>query len=304
MNFEENFTRCLQHVESRVESFSRHRPNAHDHLRAGTGSAKGCLSSLASYHEARAMCSWFRDRDPVAFHREIYCCAKLSRMKFQVSTDSSSGRSPFIAPLLSRDRDLLHWHCQNVRSLSPTYRGTADIDNLRKIAFYVLQLILALVGEFDLLARRAAFALQVQPLPKPFTLQSIDQKFWLALAAGDEAGMVECIAEATSTKVARYKNSELGLGLSEGFASLPAHLHLKAAWLNGFEIHYSSQWLQPEWLSVDFVEAPEDLYDFAADFDIFTPYEGEYAAYSPLPPGELCEPLVNMIDRCKKQDIY
>jgi len=246
-------------------------------LMRGEGSATGCLMVLGSYYEAKTLLAWFRDRDLAAMKQHAYTAAKLRRMYLQHRPWERYPAYEHLMPLLSDHADLVNWssqHCVSMWERKAKSGGPA---------FHAYQAILALQGQWDELAERCERIL-AEP-PKRMLKYRVDHQFYLALAKGDEAGMLAALSELTSPAVARMRIVEPAFGLTEKLISTFAVVYAKIAWRHGYQVQLNTPWLPAEWFPVEPLAQYEEAYPFLRDFDVFTPFEGDWADWSPIRPG-------------------
>lgn len=277
--YKDNLEIGLLHVEPHAE---QDRDHIIDLLTQGLGDRGACLGMLGSTTQAKSLMAWFRDHDLQACKQWAYVAAKLHRMYFQCKPNAPLSAADHLYVLLSDHPDLINWYSQHEASYA---KGLAlkDRDNPKQFKFRSYQALLALNGRWDELRQRCERILSMDL--KRDKRYLIDHRFYLALANGDKAGMESVLAELCSPKVARVRNSELGFGFTGNFIATHATVYAKIAWRHGFELEIDTPWIPREWLPVQPLPRYEDPWPFMQEFDLFQPFEGEWAQWSPKAPN-------------------
>ncbi|HEE5406538.1 TPA: immunity 49 family protein, partial [Acinetobacter baumannii] len=109
----------------------------------------------------------------------------------------------------------------------------------------------------------------------------IDHRFYLALANGDKSEMENVLTELTSPKIAKVRNFEFAFTFTEHFIATHAVIYSKLAWRNGYQLNIDTPWIPKEWLPVEPLAEYPEPWEFMREFDIFTPFEGEWKDWSP-----------------------
>ncbi|MET3183773.1 UNVERIFIED_ORG: hypothetical protein ABIC43_006965 [Variovorax guangxiensis] len=236
-------------------------------IEEGQGNRGGCMSHLQSIHTARAMVDWFGDHDLIAFKQDCYVASKLQYIREKEANELGWLREQnFFTVLVSDHARLIEFYASFKPSDNFWIRRTS---NPREHAFRHYQMTLALRGDWEELARRAQEQLDAQP-PKLKRFM-VDQRFYLALARGDKAGMEEALAELTSPKVAKLRNEQLGFGYTHFFIGTHATMYAKIAWRAGYEIEVDTPYIPKEWLPIHPLEKYEDPYPFMRAYDADAP---------------------------------
>ncbi|MDO7536800.1 Imm49 family immunity protein [Acinetobacter pittii] len=273
----EAFQNALAHVIQHAE-FNENTVSLVDYITNNKGDVPFCIGMLGSYAEANAMVSWFRDKDLIAFKQWCFIAAKLNRMMFQFDTIEWFPAYKHLYALLSDNEEIISWYSQH--RVSYDRQGSMkDRDNPRKPDFHGYQLILALNHEWDKLSERCELILQTDL--KKDKKYLIDHRFYLALVNGDKSEMENVLNELTSPKIAKVRNFEFAFTFTEHFIATHAVIYTKLAWRNGYQLNIDTPWIPKEWLPVEpLLEYPEP-WEFMREFDIFTPFDDEWKAWSP-----------------------
>ncbi|WP_084217430.1 Imm49 family immunity protein [Xenophilus azovorans] len=255
----------LKHVRGHAKGYGeweeKNRPEVM--IEEGRGSRQGCLYGLGSLHSARAIVAWFGDHDLDAFKHECYVAGKLMYIREKEANELSYTREQDYFELLMSDYAPLVDFYASLRSFSE--RAWKSINNPRDHLFRHYQMTLALSGEWELLARRAQEQLAEQP--KGMARFMVDQRFYLALARGDKAGMEAALAELTSPKMAKVRNNQMEFGFTHFFIGTHATMYAKIAWRAGYEVEVDTPYIPREWLPMKPLEKYEDPYPFMQAYD-------------------------------------
>lgn len=249
-----------------------------DYLENGKGSYRGCLGILSHRVKAKSLMSWFQDHDLQAHKQWAYVAAKINRMIIQMVPWDWFPAYEHLYALLSDNPDMVNWYKQHK---VPYFVASEikDRDNPKQAAFHGYQAILALNGEWEALAQRCEQILSMELTKDKKYL--IDHRFYLALAQGDKSKMEDVLNELTSPKVARVRNFEQAFGLTENLIATHATIYAKIAWRHGYQVEVDSPWVPKEWLPIAPLDTYEDPWPFMQSFDIYQPFEGDWAAWSP-----------------------
>ena len=272
MTYEESVQRGIEHVGDRWAD------RAISYLNEGKGSREGCLSGVLSHAEAQSLMAWFRKRDLFCYKQWAYVAAKTQRMCFQIEPGAWFPTYKHLYALLSDNEDMVKWYRQHKVSYC-LEDEIKNKDNPRKATFHGYQIILALNGEWELLERRCEQILSANLNKDRKYL--IDHRFYLALARGEKAEMESVLNELTSPKIARVRNFEPAFAFTENLIATHATIYAKIAWRYGYEIEVDSPWVPKEWLPVQPLEKYEDPWPFMQDFDLYQPFDGGWAPWSP-----------------------
>ncbi len=248
------------------------------------GNQAACIGQLGMYHEACCLLTWFQDHNKAEFVHHANLAATLKAMQLQkrsvIDNDHYINSSYLhLYPLLSNNIELIAWSMQNVHSMYGKTRGILDRNNVNKFEYHSFNTILALRGEWPLLAKRCQYILANPTTVKRLVRYQVDHEFYLALAQGDITAMQNCLKAITSKRI---RSKEFGFGLTENLISTYAVIFAKIAWLHGFEVKVESPLVPDEWLPMTPLANYRSPYGFLNEFDIFTPYGGSFAKWSPL----------------------
>ena len=278
----ETYQKALAHVIGHAR-FREDVQRKIDYITQQKGDVKFCTMRLKSYAHANAIVAWFRDKDLIAFKQWCYIAAKLERMVFQFIPYEWFPAYKFFSPLLSDNEEIISWYRQHRVSYDSTKGARKDRDNPRQPDFHGYQLILALNHEWDLLRQRCEQILSMEL--KKDRKYLIDHRFYLALANGDEEGMQNILSELTSPKIAKVRNHEFAFTFTEHFIGTHAVIYTKLAWRNGYQLHIDTPWIPQEWLPIEPLAEYPEPWEFMQAFNLWTPFEGEDAEWSPKKPA-------------------
>lgn len=253
-----------------------------EYLNSGMGSRSGCLRNLTSNVEALSTISYFRDHNLPAMKQWAYVTAKLRIMLNHLQTGEDYLVYDLLWPLISDNEDVIDWYRQHKRPYMLGKKITGgDIDDPKNYQFYRYQSWLALNARWDELRQRCELILGMQDEIKKDRNYLIDHRFYLALANGDKAGMEAVLAEKCQPKQRKARHDQES-GLTHNFIVSYATVFAKLAWRNGYEVEVDTPWIPKEWLPVKPLDKYEDPWPFMQSFDIFQPFEGEAAPWSPV----------------------
>lgn len=251
-------------------------------LRAGQGSRDGCLGNLSSNTAAIATINYFRDHDLAAMKQWAYVSAKLRIMWHHMFTGEDYLSEDLLWPLISDNEDVIDWYRQHKRPyMLPKKVSGGDRDDPKSWMFYRYQSWLALNECWDELRQRCELILGMQDQIKKDRSYLIDHRFYLALANGDKAGMEAVLLEKVMPKQRKARHEQES-GLTHNFIVSYATIFAKLAWRNGYELELDTPWIPRDWLPVNPLDKYEDPWPFMQSFDIFQPFEGELAQWSPM----------------------
>lgn len=130
----------------RVDAFEKR----NQMLEAGTGIRSGCLRTLSSDCEVRAMLAYFLKGDMVALKRWAYTSSKASIM-LQHETNEVIGIEHLLWPLISDNEEVIDWYCAN-----PMFYESLDDpkrkERINSHEFARLQVQRAMTHQWDALA--------------------------------------------------------------------------------------------------------------------------------------------------------
>jgi len=276
--YEDNLGRGLQHVgEMAVDPIDR----ALGFLESGTGSRDGCLRSLSLRSDSWTMLCWFRDHNLWQMKQWAFVSAKINIMLHHMVTGEDYLSEDLLWPLISDNEDVIDWYRQHNRPYMLNKKVTGgDKDDPKNFMFYRYQSWLALNERWDELRQRCELILGMQDQIKKDRNYLIDHRFYLALANGDQAGMEAVLLEKTTPKQRKARHEQES-GLTHNFIVSYATIFAKLAWRNGYEVQVDTPWIPKDWLPVKPLDKYEDPWPFMQAFDIYQPFEGELAQWSP-----------------------
>lgn len=277
----------LSHIQSfvgedRIERFF----NRIFLLNSGLGSRSGCLLNLSSDCAVRSMLAYFRDGDLRGMKQWAYASAKNRIMLAHLEPSEDYLTEELLWPLLSDNEEVIDWYRQHraMYDLEKKVSG-GDKDNPKNWMFYRYQSWLALNQRWDELGERCERILAMQDEIKKDRSYLIDHRFYLALAKGDKSGMEQVLLEKT-TPIERKRRHDQESGLTHNFIVSYAVIFAKLAWRNGYQVEVDSPWVPKEWLPIQPLDHYEDPWPFMRDFDLWQPFEGDWAPWSPKRPAK------------------
>jgi hypothetical protein len=277
--YEDSLERGLQHVGGERIKL---RLTTIDLLNAGDGSRSGCLSNMVSNAAAIGTIQYFRDHNLPAMKQWAYVTAKLNIMLNHLQTGEDYLVYDLLWPLISDNEEVIDWYRQHNRPYMLGKKITGgDIDDPKNYQFYRYQSWLALNARWDELRQRCELILGMQDEIKKDRNYLIDHRFYLALANGDKASMEAVLAEKCQPKQRKARHDQES-GLTHNFIVSYATLFAKLAWRNGYEVEVDTPWIPTDWLPVKPLDKYEDPWPFMQSFDIFQPFEGGAAPWSPV----------------------
>jgi Immunity protein 49 len=226
------------------------------------GSFDGCVSNLISLHETKSAVAWFFDHSLENFKQEAWIASKLSCIhNGEVEPRSMFPEGRCLFGVLSDHESIIQWL---IRPYTFSASGLRVLNNVNDAYFRHFQVTLALRGDWDQLAQRAELFLS--NVPTRMKKFAPDQRFYLALAHGDRAGMLSALEELTAPKLVkgrRFDLAQFGFFIAEH-----ATMYAKIAWRHGHELAVDTPMIPKEWLPVQPLAAYEDPYEFMRAYEI------------------------------------
>ena len=251
-------------------------------LERSEGSRSGCLSLLGGGFLARAIYAYFHSSDLLATKHYAYLAAKSHIMYMHMIPNNSYLMQELLCPLLSDNEELIDWY----RQFSVMYRVKpseigGDKDNPKSWLYFRYQAWLALNERWDELGQRAQRILGMADDIKKDKNTLLDHRFFLALAnkcqSGMESALLEMCMPRNRSKTFRHES-----GITGCFITSHATLYAKLAWRNGFKVKVDSPWIPQDWLPIAPLDKYEAPWPFMQNFDIWQPFDGQYAPMSPV----------------------
>lgn len=236
----------IKWLEEALANDNTQRPISH--LRNGTGSRTGCLSSLANNAEKRALLAWLKGHDIVAMRQWFRESSRLRRLRLEAETNTSGPLGASLAllyPLVSNDCELINWFAH--------FEGTYDPDRVldrRTLDFLAYQTVIAMRGDWGLLESRCDAVIADPPRTAGLQKYMVDHHVYRALARGDELGLRVAMQTLLDPQLVRSRSNDEG-GYTEGLIFTPAIILAKLAWRRGMNIEIDSPLVPAEWLPLD-----------------------------------------------------
>lgn len=247
----------LKHVASHARADDPgYVPEALAYIAEGRGNRSACLRGLEGLHEAKSSYAWFGLGDLAACKQHAYTATKIHCINAKEFGIDFMRVEDFFWALLSDHAGLIDW----CASMEPNSYWIKYLQKPNHFMGSVYQLNLAVRGDWEPLRQRAEQLLEIQP-PK-LKKYLVDQRFYLALANADMAGMQEALTELTSPKMARLRNDELGFAFTAPFIGTHATTYAKIAWRHGFKLQVDTPYIPAEFLPVQALGHYEDPYPF------------------------------------------
>ncbi len=228
---------------------------------AGGEGPHGTLLVLQSHAMVLAMLAWYRDHDVFGLRYWSLVVGRLSRVLWQTGPNTFR-ISQLIFPLLANDERLLSWIAKQEQLYSFNARDRAKPAHH---AYLEYQAILSLRQDWERLAERAKRFLA--HIPKATKKFAPDERFFAALALGNETQAESAIHELTLPQVARFRNVDVVCPFFTSQFSTHAVMYIKIARRVGLNTCVESPLVPKEWLTMVRV-AGKLPYDFLERFDV------------------------------------
>ena len=229
------------------------------------------------------MLAYVRDGKLDVMKQWAYLSARAQIM-LQHETQETIGMEDLLWPLVSDNEEVIAWHAANpmfYESLQDPGRKTIVTTH----EFARLQMHRALAHQWPALAEDCGRALaQPDLFKRHLRPRLVIFEFLLALARGDEATMRSKLLDRCSPRQ-RARSFQFESGLTNHFIVAYATLYAKMAWRAGYELDLDTPWIPRDWLPVRPLPHDDEPWPFMKDFDIWQPFKGDYAAWSPRWPA-------------------
>lgn len=280
-DYNESKARGLSHISGKRMALD---DEAIQYLNEARGSRNGCLLVLSSNLYSLAINSYFRDGNFECTKHYAYLAAKVRIMLAHIFPGEDYLTEELLWPLISDNEEVIDWYRQH-RAMYDLEKkvSSGDKDDPKSWMFYRYQSWLALNARWGELGERCERILAMQDEIKKDRSYLIDHRFYLALAKGDKAGMEQVLLEKT-TPIQRRRRHDQESGITHNFIVSHAVIFAKLAWRNGYQVKIDSPWVPKEWLPIQPLDHYEDPWPFMQDFDLWQPFEGDWAPWSPKRP--------------------
>lgn len=242
-------------------------PRAVQFLNSGAGSFSGCLLALERHHANLAGYAWFGEHDVHELKKQCYIVSKL--MYIRLITEHAAGFigvSKIYYSLISDHVGSITWFS----SVTPTSdRLLRLIENPAKPEYFEYQMSLAVRGDWNNLGRRAEMFLEDVPLKQK--KYSVDMRFYLALANGDEQRMCDALDEIVAPNILRARKEDFWAYFPAQFVSPLATLYAKIAHRHGYRLNLDTPSIPNEWLPGEVLDDYVDPYPFMREYKIGQP---------------------------------
>ncbi len=252
-------------------------------IRDPIGNLGGKLSILSSDLITRGLYSWFKEKNYVSGKKDFFCASRAFICSNKAYVEPTYSFDKVLFALLSDSEEIVTWLSQDVGALYREDQNRIWRNTINDFRFHKFNFFLALQKKWELLERRSAYALD-QGCTSKFAVVHTHYPFYLALARGDVSGMRNAVLEIISPKRLHKQNQSVS-PLSRFYLSAWGTIFAKLAMRNGYDLEIDSPWIPRECLPIEPLMNYETPYDFL-NVDIFTPYEGWAAPFSPKPAGQ------------------
>lgn len=235
-------------------------------LEDDTKSSFGLLSPLGSVYKVFSLKSWFIHQDVKKVQDNAYQASIVARRYVHLmpfATPAANGQN-LLYPLLSGNRELLHWHGQFQLA---NFVGKASCNNIKKNEFQSVQIRLALNNEWEILTDRSKLFINTEKNTKK--LYEHHNRFYIALAEGNVGQMEESISEIASRK----NNHKLNFDspLESRLISVWGLMLARLAFVKGYKLFVDSAWVPSALVTSPVNNSFKSNHDFLETFDIFSP---------------------------------
>ncbi|MFZ6774926.1 Imm49 family immunity protein [Undibacterium sp. SXout7W] len=239
-------------------------PIAAQYISEGKGSFDGCIRNLRSLHSYKAIYAWFAKYNLEEFKLQASISNKLHYIHcVEVEPRGMTKEADYFLGLLSDYEPMIRW----MMELQPgSAQGIKWINNPKEHFFRHWQMTLAVRGDWTALRQRAELFLS--DVPTKMKKFAVDQRFYLALSQGDQAGMQVALEELVSPKVAKVRNEVFELAFPSAFISCYATMYAKIAWRHGYQVKLDTPLIPAEWLPVSPLDTYPDPYEFMQKYVI------------------------------------
>ena len=232
-------------------------------IQQGKGSFEGCVGTLEMLHQQKAEYAWFVDHDLHEFKLNCYIASRLKYIRTKyMKEEGLMWEGQYFYALLSEYEPIIQWMIEQPISASMQKR----INNPAQNQYRYYQMTLALQGNWSEIKKRAEVFLSDPPSKMKKYIP--DQRFYLALANADKAGMEVALAELTHPKLALKHNGNFDFAFSGNFIGCFATLYAKIAQRYGFILDISTPYIPAEWIPIAPLSEYLDPYDFMQKYNI------------------------------------
>lgn len=264
MSYSNEQKKVLENLAESIFLDNKSVPKRLQFIEDGTGSFSGCVRNLYSLHYLMANHVWFTDHDLQEFKLQGFIASKLHYIHcVTVEPINMTKEAEYFLGLLSDHEHMIRW----MSSLQPiSMQGIKWINSPQEHFFRHWQMTLAVRGDWSALKERAELFLS--NVPSKMKKYAVDQRFYLALAQGDQSAMQTALEELVSPKVAKVRNDVFELAFADAFISCYATMYAKIAWRHGFQIQVDTPFIPAQWLPVKPLSEYPDPYGFMHKYSI------------------------------------
>lgn len=258
---------AIDHLKTFLDPKWGLKPEAYiAHIEGSTGDPYMCKSLLSDYSTVKGLLAWFEQGDINLLKRWACASGKLTRAMYQQRPEGVCLTSTYLMPLISNDAALINWFARFERPFSPESGSAAAtrIDNPRMDEFHHYNTLLALSGAWNVLTPRCLNFLS--DVPAKQAAYQADNRFHIALAAGDVPSMEAALTELVDPKLMRRRSREES-GFTQNLICTAAVVYAKIAWWHGCHVEVVSPWVPEEWLPIAPLMDYEDPFTFMAQLD-------------------------------------
>ncbi len=277
--YEPNIEEGLDWLKGRadIKTVSTCVTNLKTSLKDNAKLATRSLLRLKTQYIVFSLQGWFVHKDIDKLQDNAFQASIVARRLYQImpfAKPAANGQN-LLYPLLSGNKELLHWHGQFQLA---NFVGKESCNNINKNEFQSVQIRLALNNEWELLVKRSNDFNCADKTSKK--LYEHHNRFYIALANGDIRKMEESVTEISSKK----NNHKLSIDfpLERRLISAWGLMLARLAFIKGYTLNLNSAWIPTELVKSPVDKVFASNHSFLNDFDIFAMLEEsehEYAGW-------------------------